>query len=355
MPDPGAELRKLPFPSVSDEGKIVVSESPLPKIVAMHPGDMAVPSSVAFTTLEIVGVPAAETIPAEANKSAPARLVLRFIFPLLRSYTMHRRPRTGRWTKVGANRPSSISRIFSRYDSFAELIVPFLFFARKRFRHVAAWIVIGLQVLILLTGNYTFFNLLAIILTLFLFIDPAPAPTGRVHLAVSIALIAFIGIVSGCVTLQMFSVDIPGESAVLRTVEPLRIVNSYGLFAVMTTERPEIIVEGSNDGSTWLAYEFRYKPGDLRRAPPIVAPHQPRLDWQMWFAALGIIKATAGSSASCCGCCKGSRAWCGRYSTIRFPTLRLSTFARESSCITSLSSASRGGGHGKSAGYTFRR
>jgi hypothetical protein len=70
-------------------------------------------------------------------------------------------------------------------------------------------------------------------------------------------------------------------------VSPLRLVNSYGLFAVMTTERPEIVVEGSNDGVTWQAYEFRYKPGDLRRPPPMVAPHQPRLDWQMWFAALG--------------------------------------------------------------------
>ncbi|SPE24573.1 conserved hypothetical protein [Candidatus Sulfopaludibacter sp. SbA3] len=64
-------------------------------------------------------------------------------------------------------------------------------------------------------------------------------------------------------------------------------MNSYGLFAVMTTERLEIQVEGSDDGVTWRAYEFPYKPGDLRRAPPIVEPHQPRLDWQMWFAALG--------------------------------------------------------------------
>ena len=55
----------------------------------------------------------------------------------------------------------------------------------------------------------------------------------------------------------------------------------------MTTTRPEIIVEGSNDGTTWEAYEFRYKPGALTRRPPFVAPHQPRLDWQMWFAALG--------------------------------------------------------------------
>jgi hypothetical protein len=84
-----------------------------------------------------------------------------------------------------------------------------------------------------------------------------------------------------------------GKSELLRPFRPVlpvvsafRLVNTYGLFAVMTTERPEIILEGSEDGSAWQAYEFRYKPGDLYRAPPVVAPHQPRLDWQMWFAAL---------------------------------------------------------------------
>jgi hypothetical protein len=70
-------------------------------------------------------------------------------------------------------------------------------------------------------------------------------------------------------------------------VSPFHVVNGYGLFAVMTTSRPEIVVEGSRDGETWLAYEFKYKPGDLHRRPPWVEPHQPRLDWQMWFAALG--------------------------------------------------------------------
>src|SRR5204863_892201 len=68
---------------------------------------------------------------------------------------------------------------------------------------------------------------------------------------------------------------------------PLYLTSSYGLFAVMTTERHEIVIEGSNDGSTWREYEFRFKPGDVHRAPAWVAPHQPRLDWQMWFAALG--------------------------------------------------------------------
>jgi lipase maturation factor 1 len=59
------------------------------------------------------------------------------------------------------------------------------------------------------------------------------------------------------------------------------------LFRVMTTTRPEIIVEGSEDGVTWQPYEFEYQIGNVQDALPIVAPHQPRLDWQIWFAALG--------------------------------------------------------------------
>jgi hypothetical protein len=74
---------------------------------------------------------------------------------------------------------------------------------------------------------------------------------------------------------------------IVKYTAPLEIVNSYGLFAMMTTERPEILVEGSMDGEEWRAYSFRYKPGDLARAPRWAAPYQPRLDWQMWFAALG--------------------------------------------------------------------
>jgi len=68
--------------------------------------------------------------------------------------------------------------------------------------------------------------------------------------------------------------------------ETFHMVNHYGLFAVMTTSRPEIIIEGSDDGQLWKPYEFKYKPGDVYRRLPWVAPYQPRLDWQMWFAAL---------------------------------------------------------------------
>ena len=64
-------------------------------------------------------------------------------------------------------------------------------------------------------------------------------------------------------------------------------MNSYGLFRVMTKDRPEIVIEGSDDGIEWRPYVFKWKPGPLDRMPAFVEPHQPRLDWQMWFAALG--------------------------------------------------------------------
>src|SRR5260370_9720178 len=86
---------------------------------------------------------------------------------------------------------------------------------------------------------------------------------------------------------RLFGVEPQPVASLMNIIAPLRIVNGYGLFAVMTTTRPEIVIEGSNDGVNWQEYEFRWKPGDLRRGPRWVQPYQPRLDWQMWFAALG--------------------------------------------------------------------
>jgi hypothetical protein len=87
----------------------------------------------------------------------------------------------------------------------------------------------------------------------------------------------------------MFRVPVPWPGPIISVYQwlaPFRSFNTYGLFAVMTTSRPEIVIEGSNDGQAWLEYEFKYKPGDLKQRPKFVEPHQPRLDWQMWFAAL---------------------------------------------------------------------
>ena len=169
-----------------------------------------------------------------------------------------------------------------------ELGVPLLYFAPRRIRHIGGGITVALQVLILATGNYTFFNILTIALAAWLFIEPERAVRGRAHRVVSIAVAALIGVASVMISLRQLSIPLPpGGAEVVHAVAPFDIVNSYGLFAVMTTTRPEIVVEGSNDGADWQAYEFPYKPGDLRRPPPVVEPGQPRLDWQMWFAALG--------------------------------------------------------------------
>ena len=69
-------------------------------------------------------------------------------------------------------------------------------------------------------------------------------------------------------------------------VRPTRAFNSYGLFRVMTTTRPEIIIEGSLDGNNWRPYEFRWKPTNPKQSPRFAGPHMPRIDWQMWFEGL---------------------------------------------------------------------
>jgi hypothetical protein len=181
-----------------------------------------------------------------------------------------------------------------------ELAVPFLIFAPRWIRVFAFPPLVGLQIVILLTGNYCFFNWLTIALCLFLLDDrflrrPAvtvPPLSDRLLLARNIGfgiLAALIGLLSLMPVISMtgFRAWPKPLVAMYQATAPFRSVNSYGLFAVMTPSRPEIIVEGSNDGQTWLAYDFKHKPGPLDRRPRFVAPHQPRLDWQMWFAALG--------------------------------------------------------------------
>jgi hypothetical protein len=147
--------------------------------------------------------------------------------------------------------------------------------------------------LIFLTGNYTFFNLLAVAVCLFLFDDRdferkikwPPMNADKRGSKTLAAVVAVVVLTIGISRMVETFLNVP--VFIVKYTAPLEIVNSYGLFAMMTTERPEIIVEGSMDGENWSAYSFRYKPGDPARAPRWAAPYQPRLDWQMWFAALG--------------------------------------------------------------------
>jgi hypothetical protein len=190
----------------------------------------------------------------------------------------------------------------------AELLVPFFIFLPRRPRMAAAGIFTLFMVLIGLTGNYGFFNLLTVALCVTLLDDaflarfvpggpPAPplgdakpAGAGRRVRRFAVAVVAAFLLPLSCMALaRSFREPVPWPRP-MRLVEgylsPFRLVSGYGLFARMTTTRPEIVVEGSNDRVTWLPYEFRWKPGDLSRRPGFVEPYMPRLDWQMWFAAL---------------------------------------------------------------------
>jgi predicted DCC family thiol-disulfide oxidoreductase YuxK len=208
-----------------------------------------------------------------------------------------------------------------------ELAVPFLIFLPRRPKLIACVLFIALELGIALTGNYTFFNVLTIALCVLLLddaylrrliperwgarcispIEPRPfSPAMRYPIG---ALAVVIMVITSVQMLGMFRAqpdDRPPKLCLYQAVAPFRSINSYGLFAVMTTTRPEIIIEGSDDAKQWLAYEFKHKPGALERRPGFVAPHQPRLDWQMWFAALGTYRENPWLLAFCQRLLEGS-------------------------------------------------
>jgi hypothetical protein len=204
-----------------------------------------------------------------------------------------------------AQLPPGVLRIATGSTFVIELVLPFLIFGPRRLRFVAGFGILLLQSCILLTGNYNWFNLQTMLLCLPLFDDTAlqkilpqrlsgwlrgrarPAAPGAAVTLVVRAL-AIVIVLCGLVEMDVrFGGSPPAPlQAIDRAIEPLHVVSTYGLFAVMTTQRNEIVIEGSYDGVEWREYDFRYKPGDLFRRPPWNIPHQPRLDWQMWFAAL---------------------------------------------------------------------
>jgi lipase maturation factor 1 len=226
-----------------------------------------------------------------------------------------------------------------------ELVLIWAAFLPRPFRIALFFIVTPWQVGIILTANYTFLNYLVLILAVFLLDDrflmrfspakwkqpllrsialPAqPAPLAAEQLsilasssspltdevplskhaprnswqnirswlvplrvAVTVVLLAWIFYAT---TAQMIWMIMPAPLPTMPVtlLDPLRIANRYGLFETMTRGRYEIEFQGSNDGQTWIAYPFRYKPQELDKPPRIYAPYQPRFDWNLWFASLG--------------------------------------------------------------------
>ncbi|MBI2354951.1 MAG: lipase maturation factor family protein [Deltaproteobacteria bacterium] len=193
--------------------------------------------------------------------------------------------------------PQQLQRLSTLGTFFFELIVPFLALGPAPLRLACFCLLLSFQVLIMLTGNYGFFNCLTIVLCVPLLDDRYLGAIGQAPvLSVPAADTAFAAPLIGAVFLLFLLLNVAQLirlfvrpywlNRLLVTFGRLWVSNPYGLFAVMTTERYEFEIQGSNDLKGWQVYEFRWKPGDPAIAPRQAAPHQPRLDWQMWFAAL---------------------------------------------------------------------
>jgi hypothetical protein len=192
-----------------------------------------------------------------------------------------------------------------------ELLLPFAIFLGRWGRLVSALSFIGLMAIISATGNYNFFNLLTAALALTLLDDrwwpqrlrtllridaAASRPSFKrwtqwPALAAVLPIVLFTLLVAdsflaGRIPKYQSLFPAPLHAYLDAPISNTRSFNAYGLFQDMTEERPEIVLEVSDDGALFLPLEFKYKPGDPKRRPPFIAPHQPRLDWQMWFAAL---------------------------------------------------------------------
>jgi hypothetical protein len=201
--------------------------------------------------------------------------------------------------------PEWLLRFGTGATLFVEILVPFMMFLPRRWRFTAAWITIFWQVLIILTSNHNWINFLTIVLCLFLFDDRAlqrilpqglqtrldwqPAATVNTTKQVAVGLLAAFILSIG--TLKIYELGtnkkIPGSlENVLHYTTAYSIVNKYHVFPTMTTNRIELELMGSQDGVEWKPYRFKYKPDKLDERPQFIIPHQPRVDWQMWFVTL---------------------------------------------------------------------
>jgi len=194
--------------------------------------------------------------------------------------------------------PESVHKSGVLFNHFVELVVPFAFFLPQPWSSIAGGFTILFQLALLAGGNLSFLNLFTIVLAIPLIdgellarcfrVRPVEtAPMGRARHFVMVGLALIVGILSVPVVENMAS----SRQMMNASFDPLQLVNTYGMFGSITQSRDEVIVEGTNDppgeNAHWLAYEFKGKPGDPMYRPPQIAPYHLRLDWLMWFAAMG--------------------------------------------------------------------
>jgi len=183
-----------------------------------------------------------------------------------------------------------------------ELAIVWMILLPRRWRVLCFFIVTPWEIGVIFTANYTFLNYLVLALGFLLLDDrffsrwlriraertPPPRRTlENFGLAVSAVLLTLVAYVTTVELLSMLFGRLPLPMQPVTMLEPFRIANQYGLFAVMTRGRYEIEFQGSRDGQEWVPYPFRFKPQALDQAPGIYAPYQPRFEWNLWFASLG--------------------------------------------------------------------
>lgn len=201
--------------------------------------------------------------------------------------------------------PRFVHRTGVLYNHLTELVSPWLALGPRPFRHVAGAIMLLFQVLLILSGNLSFLNYLTIVPVLACFDDSllarvlprrlaaraegarAEARDSPAQRRVAVALAALVALLSVAPVANLLS----SRQVMNTSFDPLDLVNTYGAFGSVGRERYEIVFEGTRDAETgpdtpWKAYEFPCKPGDPRRRPCVVSPYQPRLAWQLWFAAM---------------------------------------------------------------------
>jgi hypothetical protein len=197
------------------------------------------------------------------------------------------------------NSPEWLNKGGVLFNHFAELIVPFFYFLPQPFAGIAGVITIVFQFFILASGNLSWLNWLTLFLA-FSTIDakflsyvrplsaPAMNPSAPITLWINASLAFLVALMSIPVVINMLS----ARQIMNTNFNSLHLVGTYGAFGSITRPRYEVIVEGTDESvitqsTKWREYQFKGKPGDVNYRPPQIAPYHLRLDWLMWFAAMG--------------------------------------------------------------------